>query len=1561
MIQKIFLFTFSFLISAYSQSDTLIIFSEVMFNAPTGANEFIEIYNLSSTESVDLSAYQIKYYTSNTDQIIDAGFGTTLAPNSYAVIFENDYDIVTGIYSALIPTNALILKIADNSFGTSGMANTTSRPLWLLNSINDTIDYYFYSANNPTAISDEKIILNRDSLQTNYANSLVVNGTPGFTNSVTPTNYDLELSSLTFSPLNPIVGNDVTITAKVKNIGILNAANYSIEIFNDVNKDSVGDIGERIFNQSYSNLSSGDSVSVTTILNSPPVDLYQIISRVNFVEDQNPINNILIKQFPVSLPGNNFNDIVINEIMYAPSSGEPEWIEFYNKTSQNISIVSWKLSDANTSITLLPESLLDDIIVPANSFLVISKSEDISNYYSVPSEVFVTDIPTLNNTGDNIVLKDFYGTQIDSVSYQPTWGGNAGGKSLERISANGLSNDPVNWGSSISINKATPGSINSITPKDNDLTISSFKSENDYGIFNEEIQFEIVVKNIGLNTSSNFNVNLYRDANADSIAQPSEFISTQNGLLINPGDSSSFNFITTDFIDGNNIFISFVDVVPDDDTTNNFSYKSIIGVSINEMRNDIVINEIMYAPTSPQPEWIEIYNRSNKIIDLKNYQIADAADTVKIISQSTVLNPNEFFVIAKDSLLLNFYNINSGYVFASFPTLNNTNDKVILLDSLNRTIDSLFYSSTWGGSNNKSLERVDVNSSSTDSSNWKPSKNIFNATPGTYNSVTQKDFDLLADSTLFTPKFPLFGDTIKISASIKNIGKNSAAFSIDLYEDTNLDSIPDLFIETLSNLTLTSLDSAAYQFNFAVENLQDKKAFHVKVLFAQDQDTTNNSFYKTIEPGYPNQTIVVNEIMFAPFGGEPEWIELYNNSNIEMNLKDWTIWDVVTTPVKATIKNDFIIPANGYVVLTKDSSITNYHRFISSQILEISLPSFNNDRDGVVIKDNREITIDSVFYSNQWGGTNGFSLERISTSNLSNHHFNWLSSVDVEQSTPGRINSVTPKEYDLSVADIYFSPRFPIPGENVSITAKIKNNGRQSGQSFVTEFYIDTDSNQVVDFLLSSVSSSNLNSGDSISITSSTQLQNLQNKILTAVRVIFISDEDTLNNYFEKPIEPGFAESIVKINEVMYNPTDEKPEWVELVNVSPDSINIKNWLISDVQTTPTKYFITSDDMFIAPNEIFIVAKDTSFNSAHPNTIAKVFFSNFGSLGNTSDGVVIYDFRNGIIDSLFYRSTWGGKKGYSLERISLNEQTNDSTNWVTSLDANGSTPGLENSIYNVPSYDRNVLIINEIMYDPETNNSEYVEFYNLSSEPVNIGGWKFEDENGNSNKLIETSFVIQPKEYFILIADSSAIVNYNLFEYENKNIVGVTSLGLVNTGELILLKDVRGNIIDSIFYSDDWNNRNIASTKNKSLERINPNLNGNDPLNWSTSVNSLGGTPGNQNSIFAENLNQSTTISVNPNPFSPDNDGFEDFTLINYNLSQATAQVRIKIFDSKGRLVRSLVNNQASGSSGSVIFDGLDDENNALRMGIYIIFLEALNDNSGIVETIKSTVVVARRL
>ncbi|MDO8550231.1 MAG: lamin tail domain-containing protein [Ignavibacteria bacterium] len=1556
-IKFLLLFSVFSLKVVFAQADTSLSFTEIMFNPQSGNNEFIEIYNLSETESIDLNGYKIIYSTSNADIITSAGFGTLLQPNSFAVIFEGDYDFVSGIYNNLIPQNALILKISDNSFGTSGMANTADRQLWLLRPNNDTLETYTYSANNSTAFSDEKITLNKNNSGSNWANSFNTNGTPGGRNSVTPLNNDLEFSSLLINPAVPISGDNIQVTGKIKNRGINTALSYSVEIYNDLNFDSTGSPEELIFSQSLNNLLPGDSITVNTIINSANKGNYQLIGKVLFSEDEDTLNNKRIIQFTVYPPGNEYNDVVINEIMYAPSTGEPEWIELYNRTESPVNLKGWEFSDNSTNVTITT----NDKIIESGSFIVLSKDSSILNFYTVPVEIIVLNLPALNNTGDAVVIKDSLGILLDSLSYFPDWGGNSGGRSLERISVNDNSNLQSNWGTSVSINKATPGIINSLTPKDFDIKISSFKTENNFGILGEEIKFTIQVNNPGLNNSNNFLLKIFNDISADSIPQQSEQIGEISGTSILSGDSSQFNFQTSDFAERNNYFIAYVEMNSDQDTTNNIAFTKVIGVTVNEVRNDLIINEFMYAPTSPEPEWIEIYNRSDKIVSIKNYSIADNNDTVLVIEDSILLNPKEYFVIAADSSVHNFYNVLSGIAYKNFSALNNTGDKIILLDSLNRTIDSLQYSSSWGGSDGKSLERINSEISSTDSTNWKTSASRYKGTPGYINSVTEKDFDLELSNIIYSPPLPVFGENVSVSVKVKNIGRNTGQFSIQLYDDTDLDSISDQLVSEITSLTLLPGDSSVNPMNYSIQNLQSIKGFYALINFIPDEDTSNNYFYSIIKPGYPASTIVINEIMFTPSGGEPEWVEIFNKSGDSINIKNWSVTDVFTTPASGSVEKNIYIEPGSYLLLAKDSSVLNYHRLIPSQIVILNLPVLNNDIDGVVLKDDRGAAIDSVLYSSAWGETNGYSLERKGINIQSNLSGNWGSSVDIEQSTPGRINSITPKQYDLSVAEISFDPRFPVAGENVFISAKIKNNGSLPADNFSVEFYFDSDSNNVIYQLLERITGLNLQQADSLSIQTSNSLQNLQNKILTAVRIVFVNDEDTLNNYAEKSVQPGFSPNLVLINEVMYDPKDNEPEWFEIVNVGADSVNIKNWAVSDILSTPTKSFLATDDLFIHPGEFVIISKDTSIYNIHPDLIAKVIIANFGTLSSTTDGIIIYDFRDGIIDSLMYKSSWGGKNGYSLERISLSAATNDSSNWVTSLSDKRSTPGKENSIASVGDYERDQLVINEIMFDPDIDNSEFIEFFNGSDSEINIGGWLIEDENKNLFKLSDSSFTLLPNSYFLLISDSSTLQRYNLNNYRNKTIVGTSSLSLVNTGELILLKDAKRNIIDSIWYSDKWHNKNILNTKNRSLERINPGLNGNDQFNWSTSVSSDGATPGKQNSIFTDNLNKEAKISVSPNPFSPDNDGFEDFTLINYNITQTTAQVRLKIFDSKGRLVRTLINNQASASSGSIIFDGLDDEGRALRIGIYIIFMEALNDNSGVVETLKTTVVVARKL
>ena len=192
MKKRIFLFSLLLNLAVHGQTNTNISFSEVMFYALETNGEFIELHNPSNDSSFDLSKYHVIYSTSSADTIIEFNKGTLLKPNNYAVVFENDYDFNNGVYSQMITDSSLVLQIDNGKFGSSGMANTGDRTLYLLSELGDTIDTYTYTANNKMGYSDEKINISEQNNFENWGNSEAVHGTPGFKNSVSPRHEELE-------------------------------------------------------------------------------------------------------------------------------------------------------------------------------------------------------------------------------------------------------------------------------------------------------------------------------------------------------------------------------------------------------------------------------------------------------------------------------------------------------------------------------------------------------------------------------------------------------------------------------------------------------------------------------------------------------------------------------------------------------------------------------------------------------------------------------------------------------------------------------------------------------------------------------------------------------------------------------------------------------------------------------------------------------------------------------------------------------------------------------------------------------------------------------------------------------------------------------------------------------------------------------------------------------------------------------------------------------------------------------------------------------------------------
>ena len=642
--------------------------------------------------------------------------------------------------------------------------------------------------------------------------------------------------------------------------------------------------------------------------------------------------------------------------------------------------------------------------------------------------------------------------------------------------------------------------------------------------------------------------------------------------------------------------------------------------------------------------------------------------------------PDEYVVVAKDTLAFTKYPRIPKLVQSTFQTLNNSGDKIILLDSLNRAIDSVAYKSTWGGSSGKSLERINSFSSSVDSTNWKTSLNQKGATPGIVNSVSKKNYDVALPSTKITPAKPVAGETVRINAALRNPGKRQASFIVKLFEILK-NGQKQLLKEANINLTPTD-DVLQYSpsLEYVIENLSSRRTFEYYADYPLDQDTTNNRIQIKILPGYPAGSIVLNEVMYNPLNGEPEWIELYNNSQNDVDLGEWSITDILTTPLKTKLPSDeYIFPAKSLLVIAKDTTIKNFHSIIPSKLFINSFANLNNDADGVVMKDSRDVTIDSLRYDANWGGSSGKSLERKFYSSSTNDKNNWGSSKDIELSTPGRKNSISLRDYDLSIIFQKYTPSVPIIGDSVKITVVVKNIGLNSASAYSLGIFNDVNKDSVAQAGESIYSKSfvNLAKDDSLLIVKSVYASTVGDLFFIA-SITFTQDENISNNkvYLKIPIieKPAGFNDIV-INEIMYAPSNDEPEWIEIYNKSDRQLNLKNWKLGDNSSFVN---ISASDYFLNPSEYLIISSDSTLQNFY-SINSKFIVRQIPSLNNSGDDVRIKNNLNATIDSLSYFPTWGGLGNKSIERINSNASSNNSTNWKTSLSRFRATPGKINSV------------------------------------------------------------------------------------------------------------------------------------------------------------------------------------------------------------------------------------------------------------------------------------------
>lgn len=275
-----------------------------------------------------------------------------------------------------------------------------------------------------------------------------------------------------------------------------------------------------------------------------------------------------------------------------------------------------------------------------------------------------------------------------------------------------------------------------------------------------------------------------------------------------------------------------------------------------------------------------------------------------------------------------------------------------------------------------------------------------------------------------------------------------------------------------------------------------------------------------------------------------------------------------------------------------------------------------------------------------------------------------------------------------------------------------------------------------------------------------------------------------------------------------------------------------------------------------------------------------------------------------------------------------------------------------------------IIINEILYDPSINGAEFIEIYNRTDTAFHLKDLllatldPITGEILNSCSISENRRIIMPDEYLVLTNDPVAIKS-EYFTPDPNAFVKLDDLpSLSNTGGSIALVIKSGIIIDQMEYSDDMHFAMLNNTRGVSLERVNPE-GGNTSDNWHSAAQSFGfATPGYRNSQYMSiNEGAIETIVVEPQIFSPDNDGYNDQLTISYKPSEPGKLLTVSIFNSEGRPVKFLSSNFLTGSENRLIWDGVTDEGAKAPTGIYIIYSEVV-DLKGTVKSYKNVAVVA---
>ncbi len=279
-----------------------------------------------------------------------------------------------------------------------------------------------------------------------------------------------------------------------------------------------------------------------------------------------------------------------------------------------------------------------------------------------------------------------------------------------------------------------------------------------------------------------------------------------------------------------------------------------------------------------------------------------------------------------------------------------------------------------------------------------------------------------------------------------------------------------------------------------------------------------------------------------------------------------------------------------------------------------------------------------------------------------------------------------------------------------------------------------------------------------------------------------------------------------------------------------------------------------------------------------------------------------------------------------------------------------------------------LIFNEVMFENPDSSAEYIEIYNKSDKLLDVSGLVFTnrktDGSLNTGNKIPDKTQLLPKSYLAMTSDAETVRKYHNCPPESTIISTEWSTLNNESTTLVLCNATKDTIYDELTYNTNWHHALVKNPKGVALERINPNLPTQDKNSWHSAASEVNyGTPGYKNSQFREIdvvAKDPKFVWTDPEAFSPDNDGVDDICFIRYHTDTNGYVANAIIFNAVGLKVYQLAANVLLANDGFLTWDGKTDPGKNANVGVYVLYFEMFNPQTGSRKQQKLPIVVSSR-